>query len=187
MDKVSHHLVLSDNRSGYKGELKRGDTNLFYQRSLYTLLFIIYLAVLGFSCRMQTLSCCLWNQFPWPGFKPWAPALGVQGLSHWTTTEVPHVTVNMGGVTLTYCSLVNPAKISWLKTTVIMVSVGQRFGKVMVGGFLLGIFQVVVRQGRSWKSINLQYIRRLARCLSLFMWSLHELVGFPHSMVATGW
>ena len=31
----------------------------------------------------------MWNLAPWPGIKPGPPALGVQGLNHWTTREVP--------------------------------------------------------------------------------------------------
>ena len=41
-----------------------------------------YLAALGLSCGM-------WDQVPWPGIKPRAPALGAWSLSHWTTREVP--------------------------------------------------------------------------------------------------
>ena len=42
-----------------------------------------------FSCGMQTLSCGLWDLVSWPGIEPGPPALGPQGLSHWTTREVP--------------------------------------------------------------------------------------------------
>ena len=31
----------------------------------------------------------MWDLVPWPGFEPKALALGTQGLSHWTTREVP--------------------------------------------------------------------------------------------------
>ena len=31
----------------------------------------------------------MWDLVPWPGFEPKALALGAQGLSHWTTREVP--------------------------------------------------------------------------------------------------
>ena len=50
-----------------------------------------------FSCGTQTLSCgllvaaCMWDLVPWPGIKPWAPALGARSLTHWTTREVPQV------------------------------------------------------------------------------------------------
>ena len=34
-------------------------------------------------------SCGMWDLVPWPGIKPEPPTLGLQSLSHWTTTEVP--------------------------------------------------------------------------------------------------
>ena len=42
-----------------------------------------------FSWSMWTLSCSMWDLFPWSGVEPGPPALGVQSLSHWTTREVP--------------------------------------------------------------------------------------------------
>ena len=42
----------------------------------------IYLAVPGLTWGM-------WDLVPWPGIKPGPPALGAQGLKHWTTREVP--------------------------------------------------------------------------------------------------
>ena len=41
------------------------------------------------GCRMQTISCSLWDPVPWPWIEPRPPALGVQSLSHCTTKEVP--------------------------------------------------------------------------------------------------
>ena len=38
---------------------------------------VIYLAAVGFSCSMQTLSGGMWDLVPWPGIEPGAPALGV--------------------------------------------------------------------------------------------------------------
>ena len=38
---------------------------------------------------MRTLSCGMWNLTPCPGIKPASPALRAQILSHWTTREVP--------------------------------------------------------------------------------------------------
>ena len=38
---------------------------------------------------MQTLSCGMWDQVPWPGIKPRPPVLGDQSPCHWTTREVP--------------------------------------------------------------------------------------------------
>ena len=31
----------------------------------------------------------MWDLVPWPAIEPGLPALGVQSLSHWTTSEVP--------------------------------------------------------------------------------------------------
>ena len=42
----------------------------------------IYLAPLG-------LSCSIWDLLSWSGIEARPPALGVWGLSHWTTREVP--------------------------------------------------------------------------------------------------
>ena len=42
---------------------------------------------------MQTLSCDMWNLVPWPGIEPGLPALWVCNLSHWTTREVPPLTL----------------------------------------------------------------------------------------------
>ena len=52
------------------------------------------------ACRI--FSCEMWNQVPWWGMEPGPPALGVWGLSHWTTREVPQPTVEIltGGITL---------------------------------------------------------------------------------------
>ena len=44
------------------------------------------------SCGMQTLGCSTWVLLPWPGIRPWPPALGVWSLSHWITKEVPGMT-----------------------------------------------------------------------------------------------
>ena len=33
-----------------------------------------------FSCDIQTLGCSMWALVPWPGIKPWPPALGVWSL-----------------------------------------------------------------------------------------------------------
>ena len=49
---------------------------------------LIYLAPLGLSCSMPTLTCSMWDVVPWPRFKPGLPALWVQSLSQWTTKEV---------------------------------------------------------------------------------------------------
>ena len=48
----------------------------------WLLFLFIYLAVLSLSCSMQ-------NLIPWPGIKPWPPALGARSLSYRTSREVP--------------------------------------------------------------------------------------------------
>ena len=48
----------------------------------------MYLAVSDLSCNLWILSCNMWDLVPWPGMKPWHPALRTQSLSHWTTREV---------------------------------------------------------------------------------------------------
>ena len=45
-------------------------------------IYFTYLAALS-------LSCDLWDLFPWPEIKPGPPVLGACSLSHWTTREVP--------------------------------------------------------------------------------------------------
>ena len=37
-----------------------------------------------------SFNCSIWDLVPWPGIKPWPPALGAQSLSHWATREVPN-------------------------------------------------------------------------------------------------
>ena len=64
------------------------------RRSLFCFLNIyfylsIYLAVPSLSYNMQTLACGMWDLVPQPDTEPSRPALGVQNLSHWTTTESP--------------------------------------------------------------------------------------------------
>ena len=58
-----------------------------------TLIFLfkknIYLAMLGLVCSKGTLCFGLLDLVPWPGVKPRPPSLGAQGLSPWTTREVP--------------------------------------------------------------------------------------------------
>ena len=39
------------------------------------------------ACKI--FNCGMWDQGPRPGIKPRPPALGAQGLHHWTTREVP--------------------------------------------------------------------------------------------------
>ena len=50
---------------------------------VWILNIFIYLAVLGLSCSMQTLSCDLLGPLPCPGIEPGPPALAVWSLSHW--------------------------------------------------------------------------------------------------------
>ena len=62
---------------------------------IYLLLWLHWASVVArgmvsFGMRtLRTPSCGTWDLVPWPGIKPQPPALGVQGLSHWTTREVP--------------------------------------------------------------------------------------------------
>ena len=46
-----------------------------------------------FSCGMQNHSWGMWDLVPWPGIEPRPPELGAPSLSHWTTREVPYITV----------------------------------------------------------------------------------------------
>ena len=49
------------------------------------------------SCRMQTLSCGMWDLIPWPGSEPRPPESEAQSLNHWTTREVPSHLFPAGG------------------------------------------------------------------------------------------
>ena len=40
------------------------------------------------SCSMWTLSWGMWDLVPRPGIEPQSPALGAQGLNHWTRVEI---------------------------------------------------------------------------------------------------
>ena len=51
--------------------------------------WVLVVALVIFSCNMQTLHWGVRDLVPWPGMKPGPPALGAQSLSHWTTREVP--------------------------------------------------------------------------------------------------
>ena len=42
-----------------------------------------------FAVAYRIFSCSMWDLVSWPGIEPETPALGAQGLSHWTTREVP--------------------------------------------------------------------------------------------------
>ena len=37
----------------------------------------------------SSVAACMWDLVPRPGMEPRPPALGVQGLTHWTTREAP--------------------------------------------------------------------------------------------------
>ena len=50
-------------------------------------LFIWLCQALVVACGLT--SCGMWDLVPWSGIKPAPPTLGLQSLSHWTTTEVP--------------------------------------------------------------------------------------------------
>ena len=55
-----------------------------------------------FSCGMQTLGCSTRALLPWPGIRPWPPALGVWSLSHWITKEVPGMTFQFPCLSVTW-------------------------------------------------------------------------------------
>ena len=40
----------------------------------------------------------MWDLVPQPGIQPWALALGARSLSHWTTREVPQLTLLIMGL-----------------------------------------------------------------------------------------
>ena len=72
---------------------------------------IIYLAALGISCGDLWL-CHVGSSFlTWDG--TWAPALGVQSLSHWTTREVPVVLCYSSPIQLTHHLLIITHKTHW--------------------------------------------------------------------------
>lgn len=50
-----------------------------------------FLAALGLSCGMGSLSRSLWDLVPCPGITPGPPALGAWSLNHWATREVPQM------------------------------------------------------------------------------------------------
>ena len=62
---------------------------------LWAFLKKFYLAALGLTCSMWTLSWGMWDLVPWPGIKPGPPALGAPSLSHGTTSEALHCGFNM--------------------------------------------------------------------------------------------
>ena len=61
----------------------------FYLYSFIWLHQVLVVALRIFRYGMKTLSCGMRDLVPWPGIKPWAPALGMWSLSHWTMREVP--------------------------------------------------------------------------------------------------
>ena len=68
-----------------------------------------------FSWGMRTLCCTMWDLVPWPGIEPRLPALGVQNLSHWTTTEFPIIDFNKAnGKVLREASVQQPLK-NWIQ------------------------------------------------------------------------
>ena len=49
--------------------------------------------VLAAACGISDPHCCIWDPIPSPGIEPRLPTLGTQTLSHWTTREVPGITI----------------------------------------------------------------------------------------------
>ena len=77
-------------------ERKKKDRQKYWSHSLplyfYSFIWlhqVLAVALKIFSYGMKTLSCGMRDLVPWPGIKPWAPALGMWSLSHWITREVP--------------------------------------------------------------------------------------------------
>ena len=59
----------------------------FFYIFIFIYLFLyIYLTVLGLSRSFWTLSCGVWDLVPWSGIELGPPALGIQSVSHWTTS-----------------------------------------------------------------------------------------------------
>ena len=64
------------------------------EKKIYVYLFVWLCQVLVaahriFSCRVQILSCSMWDQVPWPGTELGSLVLGAGSLHHWTSREVP--------------------------------------------------------------------------------------------------
>ena len=85
---VSPPTLLPSKPASYTVSLISGNSTLLFpfQKNIY---LFIYLAMLGLICCRGTLCFGLLDLVPWPGVKPRPPSLGAQGLSHWTTREVP--------------------------------------------------------------------------------------------------
>ena len=64
-----------------------------------------------------SLSCSIWALVPWPGIKPWLPALGARRLSHWATREVPKIFFFKKELTLVFAASAAPASHSNLLST----------------------------------------------------------------------
>ena len=47
---------------------------------------------------MHTLSCVIWDLFPWAGMEPGCHVLGAQGLSPWATREVPDLSIIISSI-----------------------------------------------------------------------------------------
>ena len=55
---------------------------------------LIYLAALGLAVACRPFSCSLWDLSSLTGDPdPVLPAFRAQSLSHWTTTEVPKISI----------------------------------------------------------------------------------------------
>ena len=76
MDYLCHWKYTREHRENVKFKKK----NLF-----------VYLAVLVFSCGMQTLRGSMWDLVPQSGIEPKPLELRAQSLSHWTTRKVSEI------------------------------------------------------------------------------------------------
>ena len=78
---------------------KNGTLTIAFKKGILLIDWLIWLrwvftvARRIFSCSTQTLSCRVWDPVLWPGIKPRSPSLGAQSLSHWTTREVPKLSL----------------------------------------------------------------------------------------------
>ena len=43
----------------------------------------------AFYFHLKKINCSMQDLVPWPGIKPWPPAVGVQSVKCWSTQEVP--------------------------------------------------------------------------------------------------
>ena len=63
---------------------------MFFTWAFTNIYLFIFIWLCQVSVAAQRIFCCgMWYLIPWTGIKPGVPVLEVQGLSHWTTREIP--------------------------------------------------------------------------------------------------